>query len=31
MEDSGVKEVSILRWKVYEDQIRVCNEAMRTS
>jgi hypothetical protein len=27
--NSGVQEVSILRWKVYEDQIRVCDEAPR--
>jgi hypothetical protein len=31
MEDSGVQEDSILRWKVYEHQIRIGNEAMRTS
>jgi hypothetical protein len=29
--NSGVQEVSILRWNVYEDQIRVCKEAPRTS
>jgi hypothetical protein len=29
--NSGEQEVSILKWKVYEGQIRVWNEAMRTS
>jgi hypothetical protein len=27
--NSGVQEISILRWKVYEDQIMVGNEAPR--
>jgi hypothetical protein len=29
--NSGVQEVSILRWKSMKNQIRVCNEVLRTS